>query len=332
MTLKEVAEKAGVSIRTVSRVINGREDVAAETRQKVSAAAQELRYRPSLLARALVTRRSRTLGLVIPHLTNPYFAELAQGVFDAAHRCGYHVLMNNCNWSSEPELERESWQTLGDRAVEGLITDLLYGHEPQIIEYAQSFQPIVVLMKTIRHPGISTVGVDLGQGARAALEYLVRKGRRKIAMLVLKVPHIDAMERVTAYRKVMAENGLEEIIQYLQPGWALPDTPGGREAALQLLKRRPDVTAVFGYNDLIAIGALQACRQLGRRVPEDVAVIGHDDIPLAEIVQPGLTTVRLDKYQLGAQAVLRLLEMLDNPGVHFEPRMLPTYLALRESA
>ena len=104
-TLKAVASKSGFSIRTVSRALNGLEDVSSETRQKVMAVAEELGYRPSLLARALVTRHSRTLGLVIPHLTNPFFAEMAQGVFDTAHQHGYNVLMNHCRWNIEPELE-----------------------------------------------------------------------------------------------------------------------------------------------------------------------------------------------------------------------------------
>ncbi|MBE0697636.1 MAG: LacI family DNA-binding transcriptional regulator, partial [Anaerolineaceae bacterium] len=131
VTMKDVARQAGVSIRTVSRAINGLDDVSIETRQKILAVARELGFRPSQLARALVTRRSQTLGLVIPHITNPYFAEVAHGVFNTAKESGYSVLLNNCSYFPEPDLN--SWYTLADRAVEGLITDLLYGHESDIL-------------------------------------------------------------------------------------------------------------------------------------------------------------------------------------------------------
>ena len=328
-TLKAVASKSGFSIRTVSRALNGLEDVSSETRQKVMAVAEELGYRPSLLARALVTRHSRTLGLVIPHLTNPFFAEMAQGVFDTAHQHGYNVLMNHCRWNIEPELE--SWQALGDRAVEGLITDLQYGHEPNIINYSKILHPIVVFQKDILHPGISTVKCDLEQGARQAVEYLICQGHRQIALLVVQVENLEAVERLTGYRRVMAEHGMAEIIQYLASGWIEPDIDSGRQAALRLLEEHPQITAIFCYNDLLAIGALQACKLCGRVVPRDIAVIGFDDIPFASLVQPSLTTVRMDKYGLGCQAVLRLLEMLGKPGQIFEPYTLKTELIVRES-
>ena len=330
VTLKEVAIRSGFSIRTVSRTLNGLGNVSEQTRQKVHAAAEELGYRPSLLARALVTRHSRTLGLVIPHLTNPFFTELAQGVFDTAHQQGYNVLMNHCRWNIEPEME--SWQALGDRAVEGLITDLQYGHEANLLQYSKVLKPIVVFQKDIVYPGISTVKADIAQGARQAVEYLIGRGHRQIALLVVDVQPHEAVERLTAYHAVMAEHNLEETIQYLAPGWIEPDIPSGRQAALRLLEEHPKVTAIFCYNDLLAIGALQACKQLGRAVPEDVAVIGFDDIPFASLVQPSLSTVHMDKYGLGSQAVLRLLEMLENPGQMFEPRILQSELLLRESA
>ena len=329
-TLKEVALRSGFSIRTVSRALNGLEDVSVETRQKVLVVAEELGYRPSLLARALVTRHSRTIGLVIPHLTNPFFAELAQGVFDTAHQHGYNVLMNHCRWQVEPDLE--SWQALGDHAVEGLITDLQYGHEPKLIHYSKFLQPIVVFQKNIIHPGISTVNCDIEEGARQAVEYLVKQGHRQIALLVVEVASLEAVERLTAYRKVMAENGLAEKIEYLTAGWIEPDIANGRQATLRLLEHNPQVSAIFCYNDLLAIGALQACKYCGRAVPGDVAIIGFDDIPFAAMVQPSLSTIRMDKYGLGRQAVLRLLEMLANPGQVFEPCTLKTELVVRESA
>ncbi len=329
-TMKEVALRAGVSIRTVSRAINGLGDISVETRQKVLAVAEQTGYRPSMLARALVTHRSRTLGLVIPHLTNPYFAEVAQGVFDTARQSGYRVLMNHCNWHTEPELE--SWQALADHSVDGMITDLLYGHEPQIIQYARTHKPVVVLMKQIALPGISTVGVDIEKAAQMAVEYLVKKGHRQIAMLSVRLPNPEHEERTTAYRRVMADCGLPEIIQLLDPGWKEPDVQNGYRAGLQLFAHHPRVTAVFAYNDLLAIGALQACKETGRGVPDDCAVVGFDDIPFASLISPALTTVRVDKYALGSFAVLRLLEMLNRPEQVFESKMMEAELVVRESA
>lgn len=329
-TMKDVALRAGVSIRTVSRAINGLDDISAETRQKILLVAKDLGYRPSMLARALVTRRSRTLGLALPHLTNPYFAEVAQGVYDSARENGYTVLMNHLSYKTDPEIK--SWLALSDHAVEGIITDIYYGHEPALVQFAQSFKPIVVLFKEITLPGICTVKADLNRAVKQTLKYLINKGHRKIALLVVPIENNQSMERFRAYQQVMAEYGLPEIIQFLHRDWQEPDIPSGYKAALHLFTEHPDVTAVFAYNDLLALGVLGACKASGRKCPEDCAVIGCDDIPDAAIVTPTLTTVRMNKYELGRQALLRLLEMLENPQKVFEPKVLDADLVIRESA
>jgi LacI family transcriptional regulator len=328
VTMRDVARKAGVSVKTVSRVVNNQSEVAAETRQRVLAAIGELGYRPSKLARALVTQRSDTIGLILGDITNPFFPEFSRGVMDVAQAEGYSVFV--CNSDGQLEAQIRALDSLVDHAVDGIILFPAYESEDEMKSFADHYQPVVVVGRFFEHPGIGLVVMKSYQGARLAVDYLVSKGHTAIGMIAGSATPLSLMQRVEGFRDGLRDHGLPVVDEWLLSGPPVLDH--GVEAARQLLTQHPQVTAVFAYNDLLALGAIQACKALGRRVPDDFAVVGFDDIQFASMASPALTTVHVDKYKLGQQSMIRLLEMLDNPGKRFDPTYVDVVLMVRGSA
>lgn len=328
MTMRDVARKAHVSIKTVSRVVNSQGEVSEETRQRVLAAIEELGYRPSKVARALVTRRTDTVGLIVGDIANPFFPEVARGVMDTAEAQGYNVFL--CNSDGDVEQEARILHSMADHAVDGVIVYPGFGGGDNLRTFAEHHAPLVTVNCFFDYPGASRVMLDTRRGARLAVDYLLGKGHTAIGMLAGQAPSLSLMRRVRGYRDALKAHGLPVITEWILPG--SPVMARGVESTRQLLIQYPQITAIFAYNDLLAVGAMQACRELGRRVPDDCAIVGFDDIPLAAMLTPPLTTVRVDKYELGRQAMSRLLDMLDSPGTSFPPVYLDVELVIRESA
>jgi len=328
VTMRDVARKARVSIKTVSRVVNSQGEVSEETRQRVLAAIEELGYRPSKVARALVTRRTDTVGLIVGDIANPFFPEVARGVMDTAEAQGYNVFL--CNSDGDVEQEARILHSMADHAVDGVIVYPGFGGGDNLRTFAEHHAPLVTINCFFDYPGASRVMLDTRRGARLAVDYLLGKGHTAIGMLAGQAPSLSLMRRVRGYRDALKAHGLPVITEWILPG--SPVMARGVESTRQLLTQYPQITAIFAYNDLLAVGAMQACRELGRRVPDDCAIVGFDDIPLAAMLTPPLTTVRVDKYELGRQAMSRLLDMLDSPGTSFPPVYLDVELVIRESA
>ncbi len=331
VTMRDVAREAGVSIKTVSRVVNNQGEISESTRRRVLAAIKKLGYRPSKVARALVTRRSDSVGLILGDIANPFFSEVARGVLDAAQERGYSVFL--CNSDYDPQQEIHALHSLADHDVDGTIIFPCWENQEAILTFAEQFKPLVVVNRAFeRRPGISLVLTDILDGARRAVRYLVERGHVHIGMLAGRATPLPLMQRAQGYRAVLSEYALPPGEGWIFTGTGRNDIEQGYEAARQLLTQYPQVTAIFAYNDLMAIGAIQACHELGRRVPEDCAVVGFDDIQFAQATHPPLTTVRIDKHELGRSAVLRLLEMLEHPDVDFPPIHLAVELVVRQSA
>jgi LacI family transcriptional regulator len=306
VTMRDVARKAGVSIKTVSRVVNDQSEVAAETRQRVLTAITELGYRPSKLARALVTQRTDTIGLIL----------------------GYSVFV--CNSDGRLASQIRALDSLVDHAVDGIILFPAYESEDEMKAFADHYQPVVVVGRFFEHPGIGLVIMKSYQGARLAVDYLVSRGHTAIGMITGSCSPLSLMQRVQGFRDGLKDHGLPVIDEWILPG--PPVLEHGVEAARQLLTQHPQVTAIFAYNDLLALGSIQACKKLGRRVPDDCAIVGFDDIEFASMVSPALTTVHVNKYKLGQQSMTRLLEMLHDPEGSFDPIYEDVTLMARESA
>lgn len=326
--LRDVAQKAGVSIKTVSRVVNRQGELSESTRARVLAAIAELGYRPSKVARALVTRRTDTIGLVLGDITNPFFPEVARGVLDVAEPLGYSVFL--CHSDGDHQREIRSLHSLADHAVDGIVIFPTYELEEMLDQVAVSGRPLVSVNRPLNSPWASSVMIHSYRGGRIAVEHLLARQHRAIAMLAGPTADAHRLRRTKGYRDALLEHGVPVREEWIVPG--APIQARGRESARELLLRYPEITAIVAYNDLLALGAMQACNELGRRVSDDCAIVGFDDIPLVDSISPSLTTVRVDKYDLGRQAMNRLLQMLAEPGVELEPIWLDVELMVRQSA
>jgi len=328
VTIEDVARAAGVSRQTVSRAINNKGEISPLTLERVMDAIQRLGYRPSWVARGLATQRTRTLGLVVPDITNPFFPEVARGVQDVARARDYHVFLYNTDESAERE--RQILYSLASQPVDGI---LLFGSriaDAELLAFVEYYRPLVVLNRPITHPGVGMVLVDNLAGARLAVEYLVQRGHHHIGMLAGPPASPSSIQRVEGFRSALAEHHLPFRESYIVPG--PPTLDGGRVIAEQLLRRHPELTALFTYNDVMALGAVQTCIALGYRVPEQRAVIGFDDIWIAALVHPTLTTIRVNKYNVGYRAAQCLLTMVEDAAQCPPAVEIGVELVIRESA
>jgi len=329
--MSDVARQARVSLMTVSRVINNKGDVSNETRQRVLEIISSLGYRPSAIARSLATKETSTIGLVVPDVSNAFFAEVTQGVERLAYSKGYHVFL--CNTEEDPQRELAVIQSLEEKRVDGLILCSSRLEEEKLIDIMANL-PAVVLINRRLHQTVDeifdSVTLDDERGGRLATTHLIQRGHRCIGFLAGPLASYSGAGRRKGYLAALQEAGIS-----LVDGWmkhCQPSVEGGYEATRQLLGTYPQLTALFCFNDLVAVGALQACDELKRRVPEDLAIVGHDDIPVAALVSPALTTCRVPRYELGARAVNALLERLrDCPG-NCNQSILQPELVIRESA
>jgi LacI family transcriptional regulator len=327
--MRDVAQKARVSIKTVSRVVNEQGEVSAETRQRVLAAIEEMGYRPSKVARALVTQRTDTFGLILSDITNPFFSELACGVLNAAQAKGYDVFL--CNSGARVKAEMRALYSLVDHNVDGVIIFPSWRNIERLKAFADRDRPLVVINRIVeQQPGIGRVWTDNLRGAKLAVDYLVSKGHTAIGMLAGYNASPQIMQRVKGFREALIGHGLPVIDDWIVT--CIPVVKHGARAARRLLTRHSQITALFAYNDLLGVGAIQACQQLGRCVPDDCAIVGFDGIQLASLVTPALTTIHIDKRELGRQAVTRLAQMLEEPETILPPIRLDVELVVRDSA
>jgi LacI family transcriptional regulator len=309
-TIEDVARAAGVSRQTVSRAINDLGEISPRTRARVLRIAEEMGYRPSSIARGLATRRTRTLGLVIPDVANPFFSDVARGAEHEGYAGGYNVFL--CNTDEDPERELAVLRSLEEKRVDGVVlcSSRLDDDELRQVVARQS---AVVLVNRRLEParvenGVGTVMLDDVAGGRMATQHLVDSGHRAVGFLAGPPASRSGRSRAEGYRAACAAADLP-----YSPAWTVPcpaDVDGGHQAARDLLTTHPELTALFCYNDLVAVGALRACAGLGRQVPDDLALVGFDDIMLAALVTPPLTTCHVPRYELGVQAMRLLLNQI----------------------
>lgn len=306
VTIADVARLAGVSTMTVSRVINAKGDVRDSTRQRVQRAIDQLEYRPSQAARTLTTRRSHTIGLLVPDITNPFFPEIVRGAEDVAWERGY--LVSLANTVEDAERERAALEHFEAHRVDGLIVCSARLPETALDAALRRHQAVVLLNRRIADERVSSLEVDDALGTRLAVAHLVASGRRTIGLLAGPARSASSTKRRAGYRDGIEAAGWRVDATLVEDGE--PSEEGGRSALRSLLGRRPDVDAVVCYNDVVAIGALSAARALDRDVPGSLALVGCDDVRLASLVHPALTTLRIDTYALGRVAADLLFERL----------------------
>lgn len=320
VTIRDVALRASVSTATVSRVLAGIGSPRPATAAAVKEAAEELGYRPSGVARSLRMRRTRSIGLIVTDIANPFFPELVKAADDRARELGYSILLGTATYD-----ERQTMHYLNlmaDHRVDGMIVASSQLSDEGWDWLSTSPVPVVVANAEPNGPSVTVITSDNIGASRIAVEHLVGLGHRRIGYVRGPERFTAAAPRIEGFRAACAEAGLDPSETPVIGGEG--DVQSGDRAAVEMLARRPDVTAIYCYNDLTAIGVLRALREAGRRVPDDISVVGMDDIAAASWTAPSLTTVAQRKAEMGRLAVESIVEAVeDGDGV-----LVPSVLRL----
>lgn len=332
VTLKDIAARAGVSISTVSRVVTGSVRVDPVTERRVHEVIEELGYRPNLLARSFRVKTTHTIGLVVPDNSNPFFAELARVIEDAGFAEGYSVILCNSDLS---EAKQSAYvDVLLAKQVDGILltsTGLIpgEGNDRIIARIRQAGVPCVVLDRDLGDEPVDHILVDNHEGGYLAGKYILEQGHRRVACVVGPKDLAPSAGRIAGFRRALDEAGVDLPEHAVVRGNGRHD--GGAIAVEQLLERGADFTAIFAFNDEMAIGIIGALQRNGRQVPNDISVIGFDDIPYAAAIFPAVTTIAQPIAEMGKLGLTMLLERIRQPGIASRRVVLSTRLMERES-
>jgi LacI family transcriptional regulator len=328
VSIKEVAELAGVSFQTASKVLNGKDvRVSAETEQRILAAAQQLGYRPNTIARSLVQRTTATIGLVASDATDIAIAQASVAAEQEARHHGHGVLVGHLAAGAADGADIV--RTLIERRVDGIIAAAPEVEEDtQVADLLRKYVPAVSL-QAVPGGGIPLVGSNHRETGRLAAEHLLLLGHRTIGTVTGPFRRRVSRSRLHGYEDALRSGGVEPQEDWVAEGDWTPR--GGAEATRILLQRAPELTAIFVHSDTMAMGVLSALARAGRRVPADVAVVSCDDIPFAEYLTPPLTTVRVPLAETGRAAVDLLLRSIAGEQVPEKPPLLPVELIIRAS-
>lgn len=322
----DVALKARVSIATVSRVVNkSLHKVNPTTRERVLAAIAELDYRPNALAKGLLTKKTMTIGIIIPDISNPYYAEIVRGIQDVAGQAGYAVTLHNTD--RKPGGITRYIYLLREKSADGIIFSggIINGHETLSILKELKERVVVIGRHEVDSPAVM---VDNMGGAAQAVQHLFDIGHKRIGFIGGPDGSTTAVDRLRGYQNAMVRNGLMVAPRLVKKGTWNPES--GYLLGMQLLKGKNRPTAIVAANDQMAFGAIKAAKELGLAVPEDLAVVGFDNIPLSSYFNPSLTTVEVPMHDLGAAAVSMLLNLIS--GNKFEKmKLFKTRLLVRGS-
>jgi len=308
ITIDDVAELAGVSYQTVSRVINSRPDVSDSTRQRIQEVIAETGYRPSHIARSLATARTATLGLAVPDISNPFFSVIARGAEQMASEHGYSILL--CNTGEDTSRELEVLNLLHERYVDGVIVCGFRQEDAPLQKVLSQFNAVVLVNRRLEEEAFPAVLVDDVLGGYLVTQHLLQMGHTAVGFVAGPTNSYSGTRRFQGYKQALADAGIEP-----KEGWVEYCTPtvvNGEKAAHILLETHPELSALFCYNDLVAIGAFRGCKALGLHVPADIAIAGFDDIMLAGVVSPSLTTCRVPRVEMGSLAVSMLIDYIND--------------------
>lgn len=305
-TIRDVAERSGVSVASVSRALNGAGPVTEATRARVMEAVHALQYVPHSGARSLSTSRTQTVGVILPDLFGEFFSELIRGMDVAARALGYHLIVS----SSHDDADEASAAIRSMRGrVDGLIVLSPHLDAANLAASMAGRTPILLMNGGATDAGRPSIVVDNHGGAVQAVQHLVATGRKRIAHISGPAGNLEAEARLAGYLEAMAAAGLPTTVV---DGRFTRDS--GQIAGAELAGRAERPDAVFAANDNMAVGAMLAFQEAGLRVPEDVALVGFDDIPLASLVRPGLTTLRINISDTGRHALERLVGLINSAG------------------
>ena len=328
VSIKDVAREAGVSIATVSRVLNDIDVVNEETKKKVLDAIKDLGYRPNIVARSLKTQRTKTIGILVPDISSQVYPEIVRGAEDVANIYDYNIIL--CNSDYDMDKEKEYLRVLKEKMVDGLLY-MSISLEEKTINLVNDLDLKTVLVETKDEKGIfPSVTIDDIQALYDSTKYLIDKGAKKIAFIGTKQEEVNAVtKRYKGYEKALLENGLEldEDLRYFD-GFKVKTGYNGLE---KFLESKKDFDAVVCSSDEIAMGAINALRDHGKRVPEDVSVIGFSNIDMSEVFYPKITTVAEPMYDMGSIAMRMLIKLVNKKEVEQQHYILDHKIVERNS-
>jgi len=325
--MKDVAKKAGVSVATVSHVINNTRIVSELTKAKVKTALEELNYQPNAVARSLRRKESMIIGLIIPDNTNPYFAEIAWSIEYASKNQGYSVIL--CNSDGDINRESSCLDVLIENQVDGIILVAAGKSSDKIQKLVERKMPLVMVDRDSPNVRTDSIQINNGMCGGVAVEYLIALGHQKIACITGPRDVTPSFDRVDGYKKALSKNKISIKDAYIIKGDFKPH--GGYLAGYKLLEMEDPPTAVFACNDLMAYGVMRAATEKGINCPDDLSVVGFDDIYLSTYINPPLTTIKQPRIEMGEEAVSSLLQRIKNPDRLARNIILEAGLVIRSS-
>ena len=328
VTLKDIAIRAGVTSATVSMVINNKPNISETTRKKVLKIAKELNYYPNVIARGLATKKSNSIGVIVPNLASSFVVRVLQGIKSTNRDIEYTVQLFDT--IGQKERESQLFQRLArERRIDGVILISSTVTEEELNVFAEESVPSIIVARRCEH--LDSVYVNNEQGAFDATEYLIAKGHKTIACITTSKQGIPTEERVNGYLRALRSHQIEHHDEMV-----LEVQDDGMENGVEIFSRlkniMPRPTAVFvPAGDMVAIGIIKEAKRTGVKVPDQLAVVGYDDIPAAEVIEPTLTTVRQPKLEMGDYAINMIVDKIEGRESGIKHKELPTKFIIRES-
>lgn len=327
-TIKDVAQKAGVSSATVSRVLSGKPHVRSVLMKRVMAAAEELGYRPSRVARSLREKRSWIIGLIISDIMNPFFTSLVRAVEDVALKRGYTVFL--CNSDEDIDKENEYLAVLEDERIAGLLITPTLEQGCRCRNLSQIGIPVVAFDRRMTDMDVDTVIVDNVSGAYEAVCHLIDQGHTRIAAATATADKTTGRERLEGFRRALQDHEIKVDEAMIFTG--IPKKETGRDIARKILQCNPGPSAIFCGNNLISMGLLGYLQEAGCRIPEDIALVSFDDMDWYTLTRPTITAVRQPVYELGKTAAEMLFERIEGSNEPSRVVVLNPTLVIRDSS
>jgi len=327
ITLKMVAERAGVSVNTASRAINNKPDINEKTKKRILKVAQELGYVRNDTAVALRTKKTGTIGVVIADNRNPFYAEVLNGIEAAAKEKKYHIIL--ANTQRDYKKEEEAINLLLAKRVDGLLITPVQDRDDDIKNLIEANIPFVVVGRDFENIEVDAIYNDEVKGGFLATEYLIKKGHKRIALIDGFLYKSPAKGRLEGYKRALNKHRIPLEDSLISVGDI--NIEDGHERTKQMLEKNLDFTAIFAYNDMMAFGVMQAIKEKGLKIPEDIGLVGYDDISFCSLMDPALTTIRLKKQELGIKSFKLLLSRINGGRKKTKKVMLDVELQIRET-
>lgn len=326
-TIYDIASKADVSISTVSRVFNNNPSVSGKTRTKVERAIQELNYIPNAIARSLVSKHSKTIGLIVSDISNPFFTGVIDGIEHIVSKEGYYTF--HCDTRYDLAREKKYINRMLEKRVDGIITFSTYDSTYDLIKNAKMMVPFVSIQS--QFGDTDSVNTYDAKGAYKAVDHLIQLGHKKIALIVYDYNNLTVTSRIKGYMYAHINNKLPYNKDYIFKMKYCADA--GYHMTNEILDKHPEITAIFAYNDKLAVSSYMAIQARGLKIPDDISIVGYDDTKIASIVTPKLTTVSQPMYEMGVNAAELLLKRIKGQDNPILPKLvlLPAKLKIRNS-